>query len=162
WPGYATLFGKLGRWLVRDPRPEGVSLALELEGGEGTLTAETDAARPIALEARISGPKGAVPDGPAPLSPAAPGRHRIRFPASRPGPYFAGVAEVSRTGARTPRGTAGAVVSYPREYRDLASNPGLLERVARISGGRALGLDDRPAQVFAHERPPTRAPRPLL
>jgi uncharacterized membrane protein len=163
WPGYDALFANLARWLERDPRPSGLSASLDLEAGKGVVTVEADERSPLALEARVSVPSSAPPVAPLKLEPVAPGRYRGTFPANEPGAYFAGVVEVLASGARVARGTAGAVLAYPREYRDLVSNPGLLERVARVSGGKALSLEDRgSAQLWAHGRAPTRAPRPLL
>ncbi|MBI3724983.1 hypothetical protein HY251_13670 [bacterium] len=162
WPGYDVLFGNLARWVERDPRPAGLAIALDLEAGEGVVTVEADERSPAALELRVSVPSGAIPVSPLPLDPIAPGRYRARFPATRPGAYFVGVEEVQPSGARVPRGTAAATLAYPREFKDLASNPALLEKIARVSGGRALSLEDRGSQLWRHERPPTRAPRSLL
>lgn len=161
WEGYAALFGSLGRWLERDPRPAGLSTTLELESGRGVVTVEADERTPLELEARVSAPDGSKPIGMLRLEPVAPGRYRATFPATRSGVYFVGVEEIGARGARTGRGSAGAALAYPREYRELESNPGLLDRIARATDGKALSLADRPGLVWAHDRKPSRSPRSL-
>lgn len=162
WEGYAALFGSLARWLERDPRPAGLSTTLELESGQGVVTVEADGRTPVELEARVSAPEGSPPVPPLRLEPVAPGRYRATFRATRPGVYFVGIEEIGARGARTGRGSAGAALASPREYRELESNPLLLERIAKLTGGHALSLEDRPATVWAHEQKPARAPRALL
>jgi uncharacterized membrane protein len=162
WDGYGALFASLARWLERDPRPAGLATTLELEGGEGVVTVETDDRTPVELEARVSVPDGAPAVEAVRLEAVAPGRYRGTFRATRPGVYFVGIEEIGAGGARTGRGSAGAALAYPREYRELSSNPGLLERVAKTTGGKAFSLSDLPGGIWKHERAPTRAPRPLL
>jgi uncharacterized membrane protein/Mg-chelatase subunit ChlD len=162
WEGYTALFGSLARWLERDPRPAGLATTLELESGQGVVTVEADERRPLELEARVSAPEGSPPVPALRLEPVAPGRYRATFRATRPGVYFVGIEEIGARGARAGRGSAGAALAYPREYRELESNPLLLERIAKLTGGHALSLEDRPAVVWAHEQKPARAPRGLL
>jgi uncharacterized membrane protein/Mg-chelatase subunit ChlD len=162
WEGYGALFGSLARWLERDPRPSGLATTLELEGGSGVVTVDADERSLLELEARVSPPEGTPAVPPIRLEAISPGRYRGTFRATRPGVYFVGVEEIGARGARTGRGSAGAALAYPREYRDLRSNPDLLARIARVTGGRALALDDRPGTIWKHEKPPSRAPRALL
>ncbi len=162
WEGMPRVFGNLARWLERDPRPAGLSVRVDLEGGKGVILVEAPEDQPATLDARVSVPHDAPAVAPVRLEPVAPGRYRAVFPAPRPGVYFVGIEEVLPTGERKGRGTAGAALAYPREYRDLGSNPALLERVAKLTGGVSLELGDRAAPIWKHERDATRAPLPIF
>jgi Mg-chelatase subunit ChlD/uncharacterized membrane protein len=165
WPGFDAVLGGAIGWAARDPQPPGFATTLQVEQGEGRVRvrAETADGSPIhglALEGRVSGPAGAAPVSPVRLEQVAPGTYEASFVATRPGAYFVQVAQ-ERDGVAAAAGSAGAVLAYPREYRDLVSDTALLQRLATITRGEALTLDDAPARVFEGVRAGRRSHQPL-
>lgn len=167
WPGFGQVLAAVTGWVARDPQPPGFETTLQVEQGEGRVrvrarTADGSPIHALSLEARVTGPAGAAPIEPLRLEQTAPGTYEATFVASRPGAYFVQVAHEAAAG-EAPRaaGSAGAVLAYPREYRDLTSDTALLARLARITRGEALTLDDPPARVFAGPRVGRRSHRPL-
>jgi uncharacterized membrane protein len=57
--------------------------------------------------------------------------------------------------------TAGAIQSYPAEYRDLEPNPGLLRRLAEIGGGKLWVAGDPGIDVFRRTGPDVMSFQPL-
>ena len=166
WDGYPVLFGAVARWVARDPGEPGVSTAMQLVDGRARVLVRAvspDGAplNGLTLRARPSGPPRAPELDPQPLIQTGPGEYEASFPAAHPGAWFATVELAEDERAARPVGSAGAVLAYPREYRDLTHDPALLERVARVSRGEVLSLDDAPERVFGGERVGTRTLRPL-
>lgn len=155
WRGFDPLLGEVVRWAARDPEPPGFRTALTLEQGQGVVrvTASREDGEPLdglVLEGRVSGPPGA-PTPAVRLEQTGPGAYEAEVQASRPGAYLVQIAARGAGGERAV-GSAGAVLAYPREYRDLTSDRALLDQVARVTRGQALTLDDPPSLVFGGER----------
>ncbi|RMG09794.1 MAG: VWA domain-containing protein [Planctomycetota bacterium] len=166
WPGYAPFVAGLVGWLARDPDVRGVDARLRLDGGRGLLEVEfAEGSRPPSgreLRARLTGPEGAGLPASVSLLPRGPRRYEARFPARRPGAYYATLEASAAEGAATEAlATAGAVLSYPREYRHVEQDAAHLERIAERTGGRALSVDDPPELVFSGPRAVQRSYRPL-
>lgn len=167
WAGFGQTLGAVVGWVARDPEPPGFDTSLHVEQGEGRIRVRARAAdgtpvHGLTLQGRVTGPLGAAPVEPVRLEQTAPGTYEATFAAGRPGAYFVQVAqELEPDAAPVPAGSAGAVLAYPREYRDLTSDTALLQRLSRITRGQALTLDDPPARVFEGPRAGRRSHRPL-
>jgi len=88
WPGFATLFATLGRWLVGQEEPGEFFASVRREGKSGVVSVELDRSIDPSpdvslLEARIEGPDGKV--AALPLEPVGEDRYEARFPLSQAG-----------------------------------------------------------------------------
>jgi Ca-activated chloride channel homolog len=166
WEGYPVLMGTIARWVSRDPEPPGFETTLELAEGNGRVLVDVRDAQgqPIdglELRGRVSGPPGADPIAPPALQQTGPGRYEAEFEVTRPGAYFVALEQRDADGDAYPAGSAGAVLAYPREYRDLTSNPALLERLGQVTRGDTLTIDHPPGLVFEGPREGRSSYQPL-
>lgn len=166
WPQLARFWYRLVRWVARDDAA-GLQMTVEQvdvsgqrapAGGLAAVVVDvyTAAGEPLnglPVEARVAGPDGDVVT--VPLVQSAPGRYEGRAPASRPGAYTVTVA------ARDPRGprvrTAGFVVPYSPELRDLTANRSVLARIAEATGGRLLATPRDAVAASRSARTPAEA-----
>ena len=91
------------------------------------------------------------------LPQVAPGRYETLVPVADDGIYALNVSQTNPDGSVANQ-SSGFVVPYSPEYRVLGSNEGLLDRLAKRTGGRLI---TDPAQAFVHDLPSVAAPRPL-
>jgi len=146
WADFARFWSRLVRWAAREDA-DGLIVGIEeidaagrrAPGGGSAviiLDAFTPAGDPInglQVEAAAAGPGGITS---VPLVQSAPGRYEGQTPAARPGSYAVTVA--ARSGSATRVKTAGFVVPYSPELRDLRPNRALLARIVEATGGAIL------------------------
>jgi hypothetical protein len=100
------------------------------------------------------------------LAQVAPGRYEgVIEGAEDRGTYFL-TMEARVPGAGQSILTTGVSVPYPAEYRELESNPGLLDQIATITGGRTVELRDAlrfdaADSPFRHDMQPPTASRDI-
>jgi uncharacterized membrane protein len=158
WSGAARMFAQLARSLSRASDDPAVTLeASASTGGLHVLATalgddgDFDATR--SLTATVVGPDGFVRS--APLEPTSPGSYEALVPLPHAGTY---VAQVSDDVKHTNVGTAGALLSSGDELEPTGTDHALLDRIARLTGGRTrTSLDG----VFA-DRPHSRRSFRLL
>ncbi|MDF1666878.1 MAG: glutamine amidotransferase, partial [Planctomycetota bacterium] len=149
WEGLGQFWARTTEWLCKDRGDPSVSLDLRWDRGEGRITVDMPERQDefLDLRARIVPPPGSPKIEPVKLIQVGPGRYEGAFSAPRAGVYLvtAGLQEGKR---ERPLATRGVVMSYPREYKDLKSNPQLLSRLASLTGGKAYSLKETPRGIF--------------
>jgi uncharacterized membrane protein len=137
WPGFATLFTTLARWLVGEEEPQEFFAAIRREGKNGVVSVELDRSIDPSpdtslLEARIEAPDGKV--AALPLEPVGADRYEARFPLTEAGVTL-GVVRLARDRFVTLPPLA---LPYSPEF-ERSLDPGAGERcmreIARESGG---------------------------
>ena len=166
WPGYAELWGRLVRSMLR-PASDGVGRVETVVDERGrlnvSLSARTGDGEPLDLlrvPVSVFAPDGTTTQ--LTLEQVGPGEYRATTDADQPGTYIA-VAKPSEGERRLTPSLSGASVPVGNEYRQLVSNTALLERVATKTGGRVLSLDAiDPGLLFDRSGiEPRRAEQPL-
>jgi hypothetical protein len=79
------------------------------------------------------------------LHPVVPGEYRATIPNPKPDSYIVQIRGTGEGSSIQP-GVAGLVIPYSAEYRQDQSNPALLNRLSRSTGGENL---EQPAMAFA-------------
>jgi uncharacterized membrane protein len=157
WPGYGKFWAQAVRWMIRRARPTNWQTTVEESGGQGRVTVEAmdNQGRFINfldLEARIVKPD--LKPQNIRLEQTAPGRYSGEFPVRDVGAYLVTVIPRGKTeGAGQ---TAGIVVPYSPDYKDLKPNEFLLNQLAETTGGR---MDPAPESVYGGKRQPARSPQ---
>jgi len=156
WAGYGRVLAGAIRWTVRSADAPGLETALEFVGESGRVRVEAHGPdrtplNGLQLGGRVMGPAGAAGLAPLELAQTAPGVYEAEFDPPRPGAYFVTV-DAHDGEQRRPVGNAGAVLAYPREYRDLTADRSLLAGLAALGGGDAWSVDDPPEAVFGGPR----------
>lgn len=144
WPGYRQMWTQMARTLARPASSGRMELTTEVAGD--VLRLRLDAAdkdgRPLDLlsaPATVYAPSGDPVH--VALSQTGPGVYEGQVPAAQSGSYIATLTP--RLGEqRLPPVIAGVSVASGVEFRQLRTNTGLLEQIARETGGRVLALDD--------------------
>ncbi|MBX3272765.1 MAG: VWA domain-containing protein [Sandaracinaceae bacterium] len=158
WPGYAALFGQLGRSLARSPERRDAQIAVTLDGGRGQIRVEAvdelgRVRNYLDLSATIAGPGGRSSE--VALTETASGRYEASFDADAPGPYLVTVRERGEGLV----GSAGVVRARGDELRGDGTDHARLAQIAALSGGRVR--EGSLARVFAERPPPIHAFTPL-
>jgi Mg-chelatase subunit ChlD len=163
WGGYASFWAQTVRSTLNQSTGAALQMSVEAGGGAAHLTLDArsragDFLNGYQIEANIVAPGGEVQS--ATLRQVAPGRYESAFTPSKPGVYlfrFSGKPGDGQPGGFSE--TTGWTLSYSPEYRNLNPNPDLLVRLAALTGGKVASAD--PAGVFTHDRPASRASRPV-
>jgi Ca-activated chloride channel family protein len=146
WAKLARFWSQVTGWVMREDG-DGLQLTLDRTGGEAAaivdaFTADGAPLDGLQVSARVTGPSG--PQEVA-LAQVASGRYEGRMPATARGAYA--VTAVARTqGHVVGTRTAGFVVPYSSELRDLDVNRHVLLQIIEATGGRVL---EDPKMVFA-------------
>jgi Mg-chelatase subunit ChlD len=155
WDGFPQFWAQAVRWATGAQTATILQPRVELEGGVAHITA--DATTPqgtylndLSAHAVVVGPSHMTST--VELRQTAAGRYEGRFPATEEGAYL---VQVRASGQHTGNiaHTLGVVVPYSPEYRGVGTDHGLLTRIAALTGGRVLTLDQARA-AFDHNLPP--------
>ncbi len=152
WDGFARFAAQLAGWVLPMPQVEGLqaSVALQDAGAQVKLNAQDDNGQPLnglAVTARLVAPDLGVEE--VPLRQTGAGQYEATPRVPNPGTYLVQIhaAEPGKDGKPIGQLTAGLVVPYSPEYRASGANMGLLEALARATGG---GQISDPLRVFLH------------
>jgi len=165
WGGYARLWTQLIRTVSRPPMGRDYELTTEFVGDEMVVRLEAFSADGaptdnLTVPATIYAPDQSDTD--VSLHQVGPGVYEGRVPAPLQGSYVVAIAP--RQGAKPlPPVVGGATRQIGPEYRRLASNYEVLQRIAEITGGRILDIKD-PDSANLFDRSglaPARASSPL-
>ena len=148
WTDAGRFWSRLVRWASRSETDD-LQVTVSPQGDAATVTADAVTAEGTPLDgldvqASVGGPVQAQ----IPLVQTAPGRYEARVQLGVPGAYALAVTARDASG-RTRIRTAGFVVPYSPELRDLTVNRALLAQVTETTGGRLL---DDPAAAVAPAR----------
>ena len=154
WRGAPVFWSALVDWTLP---PEDVAFQMEgeLKAGVASLLVEGEVQEDALLSARIVGPQLDAME--VPLVATALERFEAEFPANEQGSYLIQIVEETSQGERRST-TAGLVVPYPPEYKELEGSTDLLERLAAITGGKAI---NSPSESFDPGLPPAYGDVPL-
>lgn len=164
WPGFAPFWTQAVRWTVSDVLDSQLETAVVYDDRQAQLVvdARDEDGRylnGLELEANVVGPDGNAAN--LTLRQTAPGRYAADFTPVGEGAYLIRVAGDTPGGAALGQ-TAGWVLGYSPEYRDLVSSPRLLENVADVTNGRDLSSQSgAEAGVFVHDLPFQATARPI-
>ena len=145
WTDAGRFWSRLVRWASRGETDD-LQVAVDHQGDAATVIADAVTADGTPLDgldvqAGISGPVSTQ----IPLVQTAPGRYEARMQLTAPGAYALAVTARDTAGRVRVR-TAGFVVPYSPELRDLTVNRALLAHITETTGGRLL---DDPAAAVA-------------
>jgi hypothetical protein len=150
WPNsavYDNFWGQLVRWMLRPGENQDLQLSMQEKDGEVTVVVnavdkKSEFINFLKLAGNVVQPQtedGKVSSIPVEFRQTEPGKYEAKFRAEQAGSYY---MTVSSEGAGDRAMLfAGLDVSYPPEFRDLESNPELLENIATLADGRVVALD---------------------
>ncbi len=155
------------RWTITEGRGESLETAVSFNDEQAHLTVDARDANgnflhDLELEANVVAPDGAV--NTVALQQVAPGRYEAAFTPQEEGAYLLRVAGATLDGATAVGQTAGWVLGYSPEYRDLTTSPQLLMNLAEMTGGQdlsGLGEGEVETAVFNHNLPSQPTTRPI-
>jgi len=159
WGDFDRFWAQIVRWTMRDSVRGNVSTQVVTTGSHvrficDAVTADGELVNGKMLSARIISPDpGARPEKLA-LHQVAPGRYAAEFDATITGSAYQVVVVDEETERIVD--SAGAVLSYPPEFRDLEPNRALLNQVAEAARGT---YTENLAGTFARAGRPVRALR---
>ena len=156
WPGYRKFWAQTVRYIMRNRNPAGYSISTGLDQGTGRITIdavddEGNFRNFLNLQARVVRPDGSSIT--IPVSQTGPGRYAGDFQADDKGSYVITLVERSSEGD-IPIMTVGQTQPYSPEYRQMKSNPYLLERICSAGGGSIL---QDLSGIFEHSGNPGRS-----
>lgn len=154
WPDFPRFWTQALRWSTGAEAGNALQPRIELEGGMAHIT--VDAAQPdgsflsnLNVGAQIVSPS--LLTSSVTLRQSAAGRYEGSFPATEEGAYLLRV-QAQGQGLGSTAQTMGVVVPYSPEYRGTPADNGLLSRLASLTGGRVLALDN-PTAALEHNLP---------
>ncbi len=164
WEGFPVFWAQTVRWTITQGRNSALESVVMLNEATARLTVDARDVgagevllNGLALEANVVAPNGEVSN--VALQQVAPGRYEADFTPETAGAYLIRVAGQAENGATVGQ-TLGWVLGYSPEYRNLAANEPLLQRLAELTGGRGLRVGEETA-VFTHNLPSEPATRPI-
>jgi uncharacterized membrane protein/secreted protein with Ig-like and vWFA domain len=159
WKGYSEFWTQAMRWMLKRGQPTNWQTHVEEKNGVGRITVEALDEQAgfinfLDLEAHIVKPD--MKTETVRLEQVAPGRYAHEFPVRDIGAYL---VTVTRRGKTDGSGqTAGVVIPYPPEYRDLKANEFLLNQLAETTGGLN---DPAPETLYGGKREAARSPQDI-
>jgi hypothetical protein len=149
WPEFPRFAAQLVQWVVPTTASGGLSATIRSEGAQTVIDVKAldGSGKPqdgLQMHIGLVGPNGFSQE--LALSQIAPGEYRASITSPIQGTYLVQIAG-AKDGQVVAQQTAGMVVPYSPEYRQGQSNPGLLDALARATGGAHL---TQPAEAFVH------------
>lgn len=164
WDQYVKFWTQTIRWSMRARSRSNYKVTANVAGGRGhvvldALDEEGKYVNFLDLKGAAVSPK--MEEIQLRFAQTAPGRYEAEFDANEVGAYMVNVGYQGKDGSQG-FSTTGVAVSYSPEYKDVKTNEGLLERLARETGGKAIKRDELGrVNVFRHDLPKTRSPQDL-
>ncbi len=163
WPGYATFWRQVLHWSLRRTFPADFATEVSVEAGEGhvsveALDAEGNELNFLELRAAVFSPPGVRQL--ITLDQTGPGRYAGTFTMREPGVYLVNLQHWER-GAVHAAQTLGASLNYSPELEAAGTHTSLLHRLAELTGGQVLALDQPPDTAYRLQRRRTWQPHDL-
>lgn len=160
WKDFARFAAQLVGWLLPSPNVEGLNAQVSLTdaGAVIHLDAQDPSGLPLNaldVQARLIDPNLNTIE--MTLKQVGPGQYQATTRADQPGTYLVWLA-ASNNGQAMGQMTLGLVVPYSPEYRAGGVNHGLLDELARVTGGGPLS---DPLQAFLHNLPAARSAKEI-
>ena len=167
WGGFPRFCQQMVRWAAKPGQSTDCEIYTDVEGRRVTVTVEAQERDGKQVELANPVAQTIAPDmssQPLVLEQVGPGRFRGSLEVGQSGSYLVNVRYQKGTGQATTRGApaesapAGAVglaqsvvtVPFAPEYRDSNDNLPLLDRVAKVTGGRILPSSPDKVDLFSH------------
>ena len=147
WEGYAAFWSQLVRWSMRPVDTRNLSLTVRREEGKlkivvDALGKENEFLNFLQMQASVLSPDLSAQR--VSLKQMAPGRYEGTVEAAEAsGNYFVNLGYSGEGGIKGIV-TSGISVPYSDEYRELKSNPTILDTIASITNGNVLAWKKRP------------------
>jgi uncharacterized membrane protein/Mg-chelatase subunit ChlD len=155
WDRYGAFWSQVIRWAMRPVDRGNLRMALQREGGRIKVVVDAldkDDRFLNFLDVRGVAVRPDLGREPVELKQTAPGRYEgVITGAETQGNYFVNLGYRGADGA-TGLLSAGLAVPYSEEYRELRSDPTILETLASLTGGRVLDWSYRPDGELDLER----------
>jgi Ca-activated chloride channel family protein len=151
WPGYQKFWAQAVRWTMRREQPGTYDTMVDIDRGRGQIAVDAideDGEFVNFLDIKATVVKPTMESADVTLEQTGPGRYEARFSARDVGQYLVHMRYTSPDDESVAQ-TAGAVVPYSPEFKDLEANEFLLSRLTDITGGRQL---KEASDVFALRR----------
>jgi hypothetical protein len=157
WEDFEKFTAQTVGWLLPPDKPEGFDASISLEDRGAVINLQvSDQGEPVndlTVAAALTGPD--MQSSKLELQQVGPGQYQVVTRTDQPGTYM---ITLTATGALTGNTTLGMVVPYSPEYRAGDINRGLLDELARITGGGPL---EGPVQAFLHNLPSAASAREI-
>ena len=166
WPSFSTFWAQTVRWVSRQPAAAAFDVSTTTQGGRGRIRVEALDKNAAAINfMRIEGTL-VRPDQSSDelqLTQTGPGVYEGDFDARSAGSYVASFKYQLGAGADAIAGTlqTGLSVAFSPEYRELATNEGLLLELAERTKGRLLTPDEANLVFDRAGLPPAEARQPV-
>jgi Mg-chelatase subunit ChlD len=152
WGDFPRFASQLVGWLIPSPQVEGLNARVSLQdaGAVINLDAQDKEGRPLNnldVQGKLIDPDLGTTQ--VPLKQVGPGKYQAITRADQPGTYLVWLG-ASHNDQPMGQITLGLVVPYSPEYRAGGINLGLLDELARITGGSQL---TEPVKAFLHNLP---------
>jgi uncharacterized membrane protein len=151
WGGFVRFWEQAVRWAAKSRQPGECVVFADVQGRDVTITAEAldsegEFVQYTGLTGRVVTPGMDAEE--LGLVQVGPGQYRARFRAAESGSYLVNLRYRKAGGGG---GMVQTVVSIPyaAEFNDLSDNAGLLDEVARQTGGRVLTGPPEEAELFS-------------
>ena len=154
WEQAPVFWSALVDWTL-PPEEAAFQVEGDVKAGVASLLVDGEIQEDGRLSARIVGPQ--LKTAEVPLVATALDHFEAEFPASEQGSYLVQIVEETSEGDRRST-TAGMVVPYSPEYKQLEGSADLLEGLATITGGSVLSS---PSESFGQGLPPAYGDVPL-
>ncbi len=156
WPNYQQFWSQAVRWSMRREQPGVYDTVVDIDRGRGQMIVDAidkdgEFVNFLDIAATVVTPT--MESLKVKLEQTAPGRYEAQFDAREVGQYLVHLRYQAAKGDTVAQ-TAGAVVPYSPEFKDIVANEFLLSRLTDITGGRQI---KEPSEVFGTQR--TRASR---
>ncbi len=143
WGGFNAFWAQAIRETLRQSGANRLRMSVARSGAQGQLTLNAFDAQGDPINGLAATVSATAPDGtnqPVAIQQVGPGCYTGSFNADQTGGYIVAAAQQAPGALNTkPLITrAGFSVAYPPEYQSVGTNVGLLEQIAKITGGRML------------------------
>ncbi len=161
WDGFATFWAQAVRWTISQDRDSLVEMVVVYRDEQARLLVDVRDENGryrngLTMTANVVAPTGQVET--VTLRQQAPGRYEANFRPQIEGAYFIRLAGEDETAASVVGQTAGWVLGYSPEYRQLEPDLELLARLADLTGGQNVAANgsavfERAPQAQASSQP---------
>jgi uncharacterized membrane protein/Mg-chelatase subunit ChlD len=154
WSGFSRFASQLVSWLLPAPKAEGLEASAGIEGDQAVIHLQAvgkdgQALNFLDAQATIINPNLHSSD--LKMTQVGPGQYQAAMKADNPGTYLVRLG-VNQGDQSLGQLTLGMVVPYSPEYKASGVNRGLLNELARLTGGSEL---TEPLGAFLHNLPST-------
>jgi uncharacterized membrane protein len=145
WPGYASFWGQLIRWVGKDVEDASFQVSTKVSGDMGKIVVDAINEDGEFIDKLTVNGVVASPDGKEKkviLQQVAPGRYAGEFPVGDVGNYTISLLSKGGDSGVQHAVTSGLVFPYSEEFKRTQSDDRLLSEIARLTGGRVVKLED--------------------